>query len=899
MLGPLRVVSDGEMLDLPTGRQRALLANLIIANGRSVPSDQLVDAVWGDAPPSNPANTLQHAVAQLRKLLEPDRVRGEDPKVLISESTGYRLEVDGPELDSELFVTATGEARNLLADDRADLAVVILEEGLALWRGSAYADFPDSEFARVEQERLAEHKVAARELLIDARLDVNGPQAVTSELEALVTEFPFREGLWARLMRALYQSGRQADALSVYRRAERILGDELGITPSVELRELEEQILLHDPSLTLDSAVARLHNLPAPTNRLIGREDELTNLLGALRQSRLVTLLGPGGSGKTRLALEAARESVRLHRDGVWLVRLDDLVDGSLLATVIGAQIGMPETPGSEVVDTLAGYIRSKDTMLVLDNCEHLTVVVSQLVERLLDACPNLVVCATSQEPLNLRSEQRFPVPPLTLPGETGTPFGNLDAVASVSLFVERANAIDPGIDLSATAMNAIANIVRELDGMPLAIELAAARVDMLTPSEIAVRLADPFAELVSGPRDAPARQQSLRNVVEWSVDLLTEQERDLLICLGVFAGSFDMAAVAAVAHVALGEADELLAGLVRRSLVNRVAPVAGTSRFRLLETIRRYGFQRLTESGLASEKRGRHANHFAARALELDTAIMGPGQLAAFAALVADEDNFRAAITWSIESAEHGNGVVIAARMGRFWDWRGSLADANTWTGRLVNVVTDETLPDFGFLMGWYAYIQMELGHDSGSKELLEKAVAIGERGGDGYAVAMALTGVALLARTDGDLERALEVGGRIRELATLSESPWGVAWSHNHDAMVLVGLDRLDAAATSAEASLAMFTALGDRRATGWALTALAQVALERGDHPTAQEFAQKAAATSSEVGDGRNAAWAYELAAASARATGYEDRAIELAEQASQLLTERGMPFSPWRR
>ena len=320
VLGPLRIQDDGALVPLTSGRQRALFASLLIAGGETVAADRLIEDVWGEDLPSDPANTLQHGVAQLRKLLEPGRKRGDSPTVLISEGTGYRLDLEGHSLDTADFEEHFERGRSLLDDGVAEAASEQFTRALALWRGPAYGDFAYSDFARAESERLEELRVQCRELLVDALGAAKGPDSVIADLEGLIVEFPYREGLWARLMRALYQAGRQADALRVYGRASRALGDELGIEPSVELRDLEEQILLQDPSLAPAVRNVVRHNLPIPATSLIGRDDDLERLLGFLETARLATLLGPGGSGKTRLAIEAAHRVVDEFGDGAWLV---------------------------------------------------------------------------------------------------------------------------------------------------------------------------------------------------------------------------------------------------------------------------------------------------------------------------------------------------------------------------------------------------------------------------------------------------------------------------------------------------------------------------------------------------------------------------------------------------
>ena len=622
--------------------------------------------------------------------------------------------------------------------------------------------------------------------------------------------------------------------------------------------------------------------------------------MGFLETSRFVTLLGLGGFGKTRLALEAAHRVVGEYDDGVWLVRLDNLSDESLLGADIGAVLQMPEAAENEIVDTLVGFVGfvgSKRMMLVLDSCEHLVDAVARLVERLMTDCPRLVVVATSQEALQLKGEQRIPVPPLALPGDEGTPFEDIDASPAVELFMERAAAIDPDIDRSTATLNAVANIVVALDGIPLAIELAAARTDLLTPSEIAMRLADGFDLLDSGARDAPQRQRTLRNTVAWAYDPLGQEEKAIFASLGVFAGGFDAESAAAVGDVSGPDGLDLIGRLLQRSLLTRTTPVAGVSRYRMLETLRHYALERLGDD--VEEVRRRHAEHFAARTQDLDSAIMGHDQGAAFATMVAEEDNLRAAIAWSLESGELGPGIRIAARAGRFWDWRGSLAEANTWLQRLADAVADDSYPDLAFMMSWCSYFTAELGDRRRAKEFTAAARAIAETHDDWYGLSVAISGESMYARLDGDWSQAMVLDAELRDLARAHDELWLVAWTHNHDALALLASGDVDEAKVAATTSLESFRALGDQRASAWALTALAQTAHEAGDPKTAAVLASEAVQVSLDAGDGRNAAWAYEIGAEASRASGNSEKAERLKAEAAELLQARGMPFSPWRR
>ena len=655
----------------------------------------------------------------------------------------------------------------------------VLSAALAVWRGPAYADFAYADFARAESERLDELRIQCRELLVDARSAATGPESVIADLEGLVVEYPYREGLWSRLMRVLYQTGRQAEALRVYADAGRVLGDELGIAPSTELQELEEQILLQDPSLASAQRRAPRHNLPAVTTSLIGRAETLAQVLDFLETARLTTLLGPGGSGKTRLAIEAAHRSVAAFADGVWLVRLDDLADAELLVATVGSVVGMPEDRHKAVIETLADHLSDKRSLLVLDNCEHLVEPVAGLADSLLAACPSLVILATSQEALNVTGEHRLPVPPLAMPGEEGSPFDDLESVPAVELFMSRAAAINPGVDTSAASIAAVANIVQALDGMPLAM----ARTDLLSPREIARRLADRFEILDSGPRNAPQRQRSLRDAVEWSVGLLEPAERSFFGRLSVFAGGFDIEAAAAVTGTEEAEALSTVGRLVQRSLVTRQASVGGDPRFRLLETLRLDGVEQLAAEGELERVRDLHLNHYEARIVHYNDLLMGSDQAAAFEALVAEQDNLRAAMAWSLESERLAPGILIAAWSGRFWDWRGNLAEGGTWTTRFLDSIDDEATPNLPFLVSWAGYVAWEFGDEERARQLAADSLRIAEAQGDRHGQATALTGIAIHARVGGDAARAVEADAEIRLIAHELDNDWLAAWADNHD--------------------------------------------------------------------------------------------------------------------
>jgi DNA-binding SARP family transcriptional activator len=547
ILGPLEVHDDSAPVRVPGAKERALLADLLVNAGRVVPADRLVEDLWGEHPPGNPANTLQGRVSALRRALG-----SAGSGMVVTRPPGYALNVDPGQVDATRFERLVAEATATAAGD-GPRAARLLEEALGLWRGPALAEFADQPWAQAEAARLEELRLAATEALVDLRLAAGGHAGLVGELEGLVAAHPTRERLRGQLMVALYRSGRQADALGAYTEAREVLAEELGIDPSPELQRLYQAILVQDPALeatTLDRGPGR-HNLPERLTSLVGRDEELRELAKLVEQHRLVTVLGPGGAGKTSVAVELARQLAPGVPDGVWLVELAGLADPALLAEVVVAALGLVEEAGGAAPppapERLATFVADKALLLVLDNCEHLVGACAELAQRLLAAGPEVKVLATSRAVLGVPGEVVWPVPPLAVPeapdpevipapgGATGPgPAAAADAPEAlarydaVRLFWERAAAADPGFALDAASAPAVAELCRRLDGLPLAIELAAARVRFLPPAEIVARLGDRFGLLAGGSRTVAARQRTLRATVDWSWELLEQREQVL-----------------------------------------------------------------------------------------------------------------------------------------------------------------------------------------------------------------------------------------------------------------------------------------------------------------------------------------------------------------------------------
>ncbi|MEU3609132.1 BTAD domain-containing putative transcriptional regulator [Streptomyces sp. NPDC035033] len=692
LLGPTRVTAaDGTEPPVGGPRVRALLAALALRPGRAVPVPALVDEVWhGDEPPADAVAALQALVGRLRKALGRDRVR--------SAEGGYRLAADREDVDLFRFDRLTADGSAALAAGDPGRAAALLDEALALWTGPVLADLPDrhAEAARWEARRLD-----ARRARLGAALALGRAADALPELTALCAGRPLDEPLQALRIRALRDSGRAAEALAAYEEVRRTLADRLGADPGPELRALHERLLAPAapaagpapaaaPAVGPASAaapapvpvpapapvppVAPPGNLRARLTSFVGRDEEIAALRQDLAEARLVTLLGPGGAGKTRLSQEAAERAAGAWPDGVWVAELAPVRDPEAVPEAVLAALGARETvlrgagaeelrgggdPSSRLVEHCAG----RRMLLLLDNCEHLVDAVARLAETVLARCPGVRVLATSREPLGV-------------PGERLRPLGPLPEETALRLLAERGAAARPGFD-PADDPAAAREIVRRLDGLPLAIELAAARLRMLSPRQIADRLDDRFRLLTSGARTVLPRQQTLRAVVDWSWELLDGPERAVLRRLAVFTGGCDLEAAEAVCAGPEGaDVLDVLGALVDKSLVV-AAPGEAGMRFRLLETVAEYAAERLDEAGERAGAERAHLTHYRELARRTDPELRGPGQLAAMARFDAEYGNVRTALARAVAARDEDEALLLVHALLWYWQLRDLRSDA------------------------------------------------------------------------------------------------------------------------------------------------------------------------------------------------------------------------------
>jgi len=586
ILGSLEVLGPEGSLELPGAKERAVLAYLLAHLGRSVSAGEIIDAVWGERPPVSAERSLHARISRLRRLLEPGR-KAVSASVIERDGVGYRLAVEHDDVDAERFARLVVEAGGLEPTESLARA----NEALVLWRGEPYGEFIDLDFAQSETRRLKEVELQAHELRMSALLELGRYGEALPDLERLVEQHPLREPLARMLMLALYRSGRHADALAAYRRLfERLR--ELGLEPEEESRRLERQMLQRAPELAVVEPART--NIGARLTSFVGREDERRLVRDRFVEHRLVTLTGPGGVGKTSLGVEAARAAVHEHADGTWLVELAPIRDPARVAEAVAEAVGVRSTefegqPAS-TLSFLQSHLRRRELLLVLDNCEHLTAAAGELAVTLLSSCLDVRLLATSREPLGVPGECVLEVAPLGLPDRNAR-LHELAQADAVRLFIERAQIVRSDLELDEATLRAIAEVCERLDGLPLALELAAARLRTLSPSEIAERLADRFALLGRGPEMIAERQRTLAGVVGWSYELLSEPEQMLFRRLSVFPSSFGLEAAEEVCSgegLDSASVADLLASLVDRSMV--VTSGGGSDRFHLLETLREFG---------------------------------------------------------------------------------------------------------------------------------------------------------------------------------------------------------------------------------------------------------------------------------------------------------------------
>ncbi len=847
VLGPLQVLRGGEPVALGGRKQRAILATLILKANRVVSAERLIEAAWGPKGGPKAETALKRHVADLEKVLQP---QPGDSSLIARRRHGYELRIDPTSVDMLRFEGLVTEASKLMADDHYDQAVRALNDALRLWRGDPLADLPLDRF-RTTVDRLEEARLTAVEDRFEAELGSGQHTQLVAPIESLLDEHPLRERLWGQLMLALYRSGQRADALAAYERAAEALGALSG--PGPDLRDLARRIDDQDPDLAGPAGAARPKvKLPVVPHELVGRADDVAALAEQLGDgsARLLTLTGPGGVGKTRLAVEVAAKAVDDYPGGVFFVPLAAVTDAGLVLPAVAAVLEILEQPDEALLQFIAVSLGRQPTLLVLDNLEQVPHAAA-VVDDLLGAAPALRVLATSQRALRLGAEREYPVGPLGLPSDPPsahklTP-DEARGHAAVELFVARARLVRPDFELDDDNAGTVAEICSRLDGVPLAIELAAARLALLSPSQLLDRLGQKLTLLRGGRSDLPDRHRTLRATIDWSYQLLDEGQQQLLARLGAFAGTFsvDSAQVVATTDADPVEDDqdvlEGLLALVECSLVRRL-PGPHETRFRLLETVHEYARERLAQAAEETAVRRRLALHLLDRVESAQPGLDGAEAPQVLATLRPEQTNFRAALEWAVDAGEVELAARLATSLRVYWMLEGRLTEGRSWLARILDHqdLSPAHAMQVRLAAGILAYFQDDHG---AARPHLETAVELARELGDEEAVAMSLGYLGALMLGAGDaaaaqlmVEETASISSRIGsyqgEVLALSLSAVIAAMSGDVEVERRFYLERLDVARKR-----------GDCRRIAETLGNLADIAVEQGNLDHARTYAGEA--------------------------------------------------------
>ncbi|OXM49550.1 BTAD domain-containing putative transcriptional regulator [Amycolatopsis alba] len=841
MLGPFEVrADDGVLADVPGARLRGLLIALALEPGKVVPKATLVDWIWGEQPPADATNALQRLVSRLRKVLPEGVVEGQ--------TDGYRLKVEPDAVDAVRFERLLGQGRGGEEPGR-------LREALALWRGAAMQDvgLQDSDAFDAAVTRLEGLRLTAFEDRFDAELDLGHGAKLVTELTDLAAAHPLRERLVAALMRALAATGRDTDALLVYQRTREALADELGVDPSPELSAVHVALLRGELGRREEN---RKTNVRAELTSFVGKDADVAKVRELVAEHRLTTLIGPGGSGKTRLASETARTLLSDLPDGAWLVELAAIgADGGTgggksIAQATLAGLGLRDallgdSSNAEPVERVIAAIRDREVLLILDNCEHVIEQAAAFAHRVLGECRRLRILATSREPLGITGEALWQVVPLALPDPRAAP-GEIESSPAVRLLRDRASAVRKDFVADEATLSTMARVCRVLDGMPLAIELAAARLRTMSIDQLANRLDDRFRLLTGGSRTALPRHRTLRAMVDWSWELLTDAERTVLCRLSVFSGG---ASLEAAEHVCVSEAVEqyevleLLTSLTEKSLL--VAAGDAAPRYRMLGTIKEYAELRLAEAGESALARDAHLAYFIELTEAAEPMLRQAEQLEWLAKLNADHDNITSAMRGALAAAEAPAAMRLAAACGWYWWLSGHRTEGMELVSAAVEVPGETPDEVAAVVYGLVSlFISSGFADENTAAKWIHESYRLSQSGTEHHplfglvaALQRMLTGAEPVAAWEPVLE---------------DENPWvrALARLHLGKLRITLGLPGPEAE-TYLEQALTEFRALGERFGISFALTELADRIATRGEFATACEYYEQAVTVVTEVG------------------------------------------------
>jgi len=763
VLDAVEVHRDGQRIPVRTGKTAEVLVRLALEAGVMVRTERLIEDLWADEAVGTARNTLQTKVSRLRRALG-------DGALVTGTSAGYTLEVDPSAVDALEVLRLAERAAALRSAGDASAALDTCATALAMFHGEILSGAGEGEWLVPHRARLEEVRLGLIEGHVAARLDLGAAGDVIGELEALVRVHPLREGMWALLMVALYRDGRQADALATYQRVRRSLADELGLEPGLQLQQLEQQILVHDPSLGVPYSTVRglgvdapVGNLPSLSIELVGRQHELAAVSDLLADHRLIEIVGPGGVGKTALAIAVGHEwsaSRGTEPAGVWLARLesattaDDVVDALVAALNVGGEAALFER------------LKRDAAVVVLDNCEHVVDHAAALAVRLLDAAPALRIVCTSQVPLDVDGEIVFELEPLALPD-------------AVSLFTLRASTQRTS-RASRDADDAVIELCRSLDGLPLAIELAAARTKTLSIAEITSRLDDRFKVLSDPTSRRPERRRALKSTIGWSYELLFPDDQRGLWALATFAGGASLPAVESVLEaldVPAEVAIDIVGRLANRSLVTvDDEGVDGTVRYRLLDSIRAFALDAMTDAGMCEQARAAHCAWFAEAADASTQGVRSSRQAEYLDFARVERANLDAALAWS--TVHH---PLLALRLVNGFGWAWLVLGDSRGAQRILAALeaAGDAAPtrDRADSLLLAAWSEASIGRLDRAREHIAVATEIANASNDRDLQARCCYYLAYVVSHDGEFRRAMELTDRSDALYAGLDRPWDQA--------------------------------------------------------------------------------------------------------------------------
>jgi predicted ATPase/DNA-binding SARP family transcriptional activator len=871
----LEVRAGGRVLPISSPRQAALLATLLVHRNETMSIEQLAESLWNGSAPRTARDALHVHVSQLRRAL------GSGADVVVTRPPGYLLSVADEAVDAARFVRSVERAKRALPDDPRS-ASEELGRGLALWRGPALADFKEYAFAEAEIHRLEELRLNAVEGRFQADLTLGCDAELVGEIEAHVAANPLRERPRRQLMLALYRAGRQAEALEVFRETRATLVRELGIEPGRPLRALQQAILRQSSALDYRWPGRRAR----PNGKqLLGREEDVRVVTRLLRTEAvsLVTLVGTGGVGKTRLATELGSTLRSSFDEGVVFVDLAAVTDADLVGPSIANALGVTENPGRSQIENIIDHADEKRLLLVLDNFEQVLDARS-LVAELLEALPRLKVLLTSRRALGLAEEHVHEVKPLAL-------------AAARALFGERGRAVVPQFEVTRGNARAVTEICRRLDRLPLAVELAAARLRLLSPEAIAMRLEQPLELLTRGEEGGPARHGTLRGAIEWSYDLLASSERALFARLSVFAGGWLPGDAEAVSATSRGDFLNDLDSLVEGSLVYESGRTNDQPRFAMLQTLREHSREKLVERGEADELERRHAHYFAELAEAGEPALTGGSEQARWVArLDAEYDNLRTALRWCRRSGDDMLQLRLAGSLRRLWLLTGRAAEGRLWLEEAL-----EKTPDVSSelraktLLGASSIARMQGDYDGAQRHGVAAYELYSELG-DTACTARALCNLAGVAACTGDRERAAELFEQGIELLREVGDTWGLAVSLTNLADLMLVSGDAERAASLFEQSLDLYREAEDDHGVGVAVSSLGVAKLRTGDVHEAVPLLDEALRLATKLGDREGTARCLEDLAAALAASGDHGEGTRALGSAAAIRAEIGSSRTP---